>query len=120
MELPGVSVSNEPVRSYPNGNLASHVLGYVGKIPSSKEQSYLEKDYSKSDIVGLSGIEGKHEEKLHGKDGYKKVKVDAVGNITDELEVVEPVSGDTLYLTLDKDLQEVTEKALEKAIKAAK
>lgn len=120
MELPGVSVSNEPVRSYPNGNLASHVLGYVGKIPSSQEESYLEKGYSKNDMVGLSGVEGKYEEKLHGKDGYKKVKVDAVGNITENLEVVKPVSGDTLYLTIDKDLQEVAEKALEKAIKAAR
>lgn len=120
MELPGVSVSNEPVRSYPNGNLASHVLGYVGKIPSSQEESYLEKGYSKNDMVGLSGVEGKYEEKLHGTDGYKKVKVDAVGNITENLEVVKPVSGDTLYLTIDKDLQEVAEKALEKAIKAAR
>ncbi len=113
LELPGISVSNEPVRTYPNGKLASHILGYLGKIPSTQEKQYLEnteEKYSKDDIVGLYGVEKTQESKLHGTDGYKKVKVDAVGNITENLEVTEPVSGDTVYLTLDKDLQEVTEK----------
>ncbi|MEG0050561.1 MAG: penicillin-binding transpeptidase domain-containing protein [Terrisporobacter sp.] len=121
MELPGVSIANEPVRTYPNGKLASHVLGYMGKIPSTQVDKYLndeKEDYSKNDMVGLAGIEGKHEKKLHGKDGYEKVKVDAVGNITEKLEVTKPVSGDTVYLTLDKDLQQVTESALERAITA--
>lgn len=121
IELPGISVSNEPVRTYPNGNLASHVLGYLGKIPSTQEKQYLEnkeEKYSKDDIVGLAGVEKTQESKLHGTDGYKKVKVDAVGNITENLEVTEPISGDTVYLTLDRDLQEVTEKALEKTLKA--
>ena len=123
LELTGISISNEPVRSYPNGNLAAHILGYIGKIPSTKESEYLNNEeikYSKNDMVGLAGVENSQESKLHGTDGYKKVKVDAVGNITDELEVVEPISGDTVYLTLDKDLQEVTESALERAIKAAR
>ncbi len=123
MDLVGISISNEPVRSYPNGTLAAHILGYIGKIPSSKEDEYLNNEeisYSKNDMVGLAGVEKSQESKLHGTDGYKKVKVDAVGNITDELEVVEPVSGDTVYLTLDKDLQEVTEKALERAITVAR
>lgn len=123
LELPGISVSNEPVRTYPNGKLAAHILGYLGKIPSTEEEKYLnntEEKYSKDDIVGLSGVEKMYESKLHGTDGYKKVKVDAVGNITENLEVTEPVSGDTVYLTLDKDLQEVTESALERAIKAAR
>lgn len=122
LELPGISVSNEPVRTYPNGKLAAHILGYLGKIPSTQEEQYLnntEEKYSKDDIVGLSGVEKTQESKLHGRDGYKKVKVDAVGNITENLEVTEPISGDTVYLTLDKDLQEVTESALERAIKAA-
>lgn len=123
LELPGISVSNEPVRTYPNGKLASHILGYLGKIPSTQEKQYLEnteEKYSKDDIVGLYGVEKTQESKLHGTDGYKKVKVDAVGNITENLEVTEPISGDTVYLTLDKDLQEVTESALERAIKAAR
>lgn len=123
LELPGISISNEPVRTYPNGSLAAHVLGYLGKIPSTQVDKYLkneEEKYSKDDVVGLSGVEKTQESKLHGVDGYKKVKVDAVGNITKELEVTEPVSGDTVYLTLDKDLQQVTEDSLERAIRAAR
>ena len=123
LELPGISVSNEPVRNYPNGKLAAHILGYLGKIPSTQEADYLnntEEKYSKNDMVGLAGVEKTQESKLHGTDGYQKVKVDAVGNITDKLEVVEPISGDTVYLTLDKDLQVVTENALQRAIKAAR
>ncbi len=123
LELPGISVSNQPVRTYPNGQLAAHILGYLGKIPSTQEQEYLnntEEKYNKDDIVGLSGVEKTQESKLHGTDGYKKVKVDTVGNITENLEVTEPVSGDTVYLTLDKDLQAVTESALERAITTAR
>ena len=99
LELPGVSISNEPVRTYPNKTLAAHILGYIGKIPSASESQYLNNEeikYSKNDMVGLSGVEKSQESKLHGTDGYQKVKVDAVGNITDKLEVVEPVSGDTV------------------------
>ena len=119
MELSGVSISNEPVRYYPDGTLAAHIIGYVGKIPSSEEQEYLDKGYLKSDLVGLSGVEKSYESKLHGIDGYKKVQVDALGNITRELEVQEPKSGDTVYLTIDKDLQEVAEDSLERTIKYA-
>ena len=95
LELPGISVSNEPVRTYPNGKLASHILGYLGKIPSTQEKQYLEnteEKYSKDDIVGLYGVEKTQESKLHGTDGYKKVKVDAVGNITENLELTELIS----------------------------
>ena len=120
--MSGISISSEPIRYYPNGSLASHVLGYVGKIPSQKLDEYLnnkEKEYQSDDIIGLTGIEATQEDNLKGIDGYKKVKVNATGKITDELEVKEPVSGDTVYLTLDMDLQKVAEEGLEKTIKVA-
>lgn len=120
MDLPGVSISSEPIRYYPNGTLAAHVLGYIGKIPSSSESSYLENGYSKSDLVGLSGIEKSYEEQLRGTDGYKKVQVDALGKITKELEVSEPESGDTVYLSIDKDLQEVAEDSLTRTLEFAR
>lgn len=120
MDLPGVSIANEPVRYYPNGTLAGHVLGHIGKIPSTKESEYLEKGYSKSDLVGLAGIEKSYESQLRGTDGYKKVQVDAVGKITKEIEVAEPKSGDTVYLSLDKNLQEVAEDSLKRTIDYAR
>ena len=122
IELPGVSVAVEPVRYYPNTTLASHILGYMGKMPSGQEEKYLNKEegktYSKGDIVGLSGIEKSYEEQLRGIDGYKRVQVDALGRITKELDVSEPKSGDTVYLSIDKDLQEDTENALKGVLEA--
>ncbi|WP_042275719.1 penicillin-binding transpeptidase domain-containing protein [[Clostridium] dakarense] len=124
MELPGVSVAIEPVRDYPNGNLASHTLGHMGKMPSNDEASYLNREegkkYSKGDTVGISGIEKNYEEQLRGIDGYKKVQVDALGRVTKELEVSEPQSGDTVYLSIDKDLQEVAQDVLKRTIDVAR
>lgn len=119
MELSGVSIANEPIRYYPDGTLASHIIGYIGKIPSSDEEEYLKNGYFKSDLVGLAGVEKTYESKLRGIDGYKKVQVDALGNITRELEVQEPQSGGTVYLTIDKDLQQVAQDSLERTIKYA-
>ena len=122
IELPGVSVAVEPVRYYPNTTLASHILGHMGKMPSGQEDNYLNREegktYSKGDTVGISGIEKSYEEQLRGVDGYKKVQVDALGRITRELDVSEPKSGDTVYLSIDKDLQEDTENALKGVLEA--
>ena len=122
IELPGVSVAVEPVRYYPNTTLASHILGHMGKMPSGQEDKYLNREegktYSKGDTVGISGIEKSYEEQLRGVDGYKKVQVDALGRITRELYVSEPKSGDTVYLSIDKDLQEDTENALKGVLEA--
>lgn len=124
MKLPGISVAREPVRYYPEGSLASHVLGHMGKMPSSEESKYLNREegkkYSKGDIIGISGIEKSYEEQLRGVDGYKKVQVDALGKITKELEVQEPQSGETVYLSIDKDLQVATEDILKSVLDIAK
>ncbi|MEF9990793.1 MAG: penicillin-binding transpeptidase domain-containing protein [Romboutsia sp.] len=119
MELPGVSVAVEPVRYYPNGSLGSHVLGHMGKMSSDEEEIYLkekEKKYYKGDFIGKTGIEQKYEDKLRGTDGYQTVQVDALGRITQELDVLEPKSGDTVYLSLDRDLQAVAEDALRRTV----
>lgn len=123
IEFPGVSVAIEPVRDYPEKNLASHTLGTMGKISEdelAKKQEDGDTRYSKSDIVGKTGIERYYEDKLKGEDGYKKVEVDSVGRVSKELDVKEPKSGDTVYLSIDKDLQKVSDESLEKIIKAAR
>jgi penicillin-binding protein 2 len=123
MELPGVSVALEPVRYYPDKNLASHVIGTMGRI-SEQELAQKQEDgdnrYSKNDIIGKTGIESFYENKLKGTDGYKKVEVDSVGRVSKELSSQDPKSGDTVYLSLDKDLQKVSQDSLERIIKAAR
>lgn len=122
MDLPGVSVAIEPVRYYPNGSLASHILGYMGKMSSAEEEKYLsqeDKAYNKGDFVGKSGIELYYEEQLHGIDGHQTVQVDALGKVTKELDVQEPKSGDTVYLSIDSELQKVAEDSLKRTIEVA-
>lgn len=124
MDLPGVTVEVEPVRYYPNNSLASHMLGHMGKMPSTNEDYYLKREsgkkYLKGDSVGLAGVEKSYEERLKGVDGYKKVQVDALGRITRELDVKKPSSGDTVYLSIDKDLQETAEDVLKRAVNTAR
>lgn len=135
MELRGVSVDMEPVRYYPEGNLASHIIGYIGKMSPNEEEYYLtgeedkeydkeyydgDKKYYKGDTLGKTAIEKYYEKKLKGEDGYKKVQVDALGRVTKELEVLEPKSGDTVYLSIDKDLQKSTEDVLKRTVEAAR
>lgn len=130
MDLPGVSVEKEPVRHYPNGTLSSHVLGYLGKMNADDEEKLInkanedgitdgEKKYNKGEFIGKSGVEKYYENQLKGTDGYKKVQVDALGKVTKEIEKVDPKSGDTIYLTIDKDLQEVAESSLKRVIEVA-
>ncbi|MDR1773955.1 MAG: penicillin-binding protein, partial [Clostridioides sp.] len=115
----GVSIATEPVRYYPDEELASHILGYVGKIPSSQEETYLENGYSKNDMIGLAGIEKSFESQLKGNDGYRLVQVDALGKISQEIESAKPESGDTVYLTIDKDVQKVADDALKNVVEVA-
>lgn len=118
--ISGVSVAVEQKRLYPFGDLAAHVLGYVGKIPSSKVDEYVKNGYGINDLVGLSGIEGSFEKSLKGKDGYKEVKVDSVGKVIDEMKNVDPTTGKSVYLTIDSKVQKVAETSLKNAIDSAR
>ena len=118
MDLPGINVSIEPVRYYPEGTVAAHILGYLGKIsqPSEIQQYILENNYSPSAIIGKTGIEENFEDLLSGKSGIKKVEVDVVGNTTNVIEEIKPVPGDNIYLSIDLDVQKIAETALKQTL----
>lgn len=119
MELQGIQVSVEPVRYYPNGHLAAHTLGYMGKIsqPSEIKQYMIERDdYSLNDIIGKTGIEQKYEEYLNGEDGTRRVEVDAFGNTIKVFKEDPAKPGDNVYLTIDAELQRVAEASLKHAL----
>lgn len=127
MELPGIKIEIEPIRTYPYGYHASHILGYLGKIASESEiVKYVdENNYQRSDLIGKIGIEAEFELDLKGSDGYKYVEVDAHGRlireITDEIpdKVAKPVkAGKSLELTIDMDLQEAVRDYLTRALTA--
>jgi len=115
VEYPGVQVSIEPVRYYPEKETAAHILGYLGKISQANEiEKYVvENNYSPNDIIGKTGIEEKYELLLKGKNGVKRVEVDVLGNRTNIIDEEEAIPGNNIYLTIDLELQKVAEKALE-------
>ncbi|TJX14777.1 penicillin-binding protein [Tissierella creatinini] len=118
VEMPGVNISIEPVRYYPEGSTAAHILGYLGKIsqPNEIDKYIKENNYSPSAIIGKTGIEESYEDLLAGKSGVKRVEVDVIGNTTNIIEEIEPVAGDNIYLSIDLKTQQVAEEALKEAL----
>ncbi|MCQ1528471.1 penicillin-binding protein 2 [Lutispora saccharofermentans] len=117
--LPGVQIMDKPLRKYPEGDFASHILGYLGKISSDLEE-LTQKGYTPQDMIGKSGIEYSMEEYLKGKDGSKQIEVDARGTLIDTIDEIEPVPGDTVVLTLGSRLQKVAEESLRKTIEESR
>ena len=115
-ELSAVDVAAVPVRYYPNGTTASHVLGYLGQISESEKAAYLEKGYSASDMVGKDGIEKAYESILKGKDGIKNVEVNAFGDFVRTISDSSSKKGKDIYLSIDLELQKTAEAALKQAL----
>ena len=112
-DLPGIDVSLEPVRYYPFGNVASHILGYVSSITGSEEKTYELMGYDVStDLVGAAGIESAFEDQLKGNKGGTTVKVNSQGRETEKLFKLESYPGNNIHLTIDKDVQYAAQEAL--------
>ena len=109
-EFPGVTIQTGAVRSYPSGSLASHILGYVGKI--NEEELNSNEGYDLNDSIGKIGIEYIFEPYLRGKDGIKQIDMSVDGTVTAEEVVEEATAGNNVILTIDANLQKVTEEAL--------
>src|SRR3990170_4632542 len=113
-DMPGVSIEIESVREYPTGGTTAEVVGFLGPIPAI-EQDYWESlgFVSNRDKVGYAGIENYMNDVLVGKNGSRVVEVDNSGQILRDLEPpVEPVSGNSLTLTIDTRLQAAAKAAL--------
>lgn len=114
--LTGVNITVEPIRQYHMGNLASHVIGYMGRISDKNKAEFEENgdthEYESNDKVGQAGIEKVFEEYLRGIDGIKQIDMDVDGSITGEYVSQEAIGGTDIVLTIDANLQEVAERAL--------
>ena len=109
--LPGVDVSPQPVRWYPDGKLASHLLGMLGEVDAKELPTLRRAGVSPGEYVGKMGVERAQEVWLHGKAGGKWVEVDARGRQRREIEQVPAEQGATVMLTVDKRLQRAAEEA---------
>ncbi|NJK37020.1 MAG: penicillin-binding protein 2 [Oscillatoriales cyanobacterium RM2_1_1] len=109
-EFPGVEIRNENSRYYPNQDLASQVIGYIGEATQADLEAH--PDYPMGMIVGQLGIEASSNEKLAGVWGARIVEVDARNEELQFLGEKPAVAGQPLTLTLDLDLQKTAEQAL--------
>jgi penicillin-binding protein 2 len=114
-DLPGLEVQVEPLRHYPNGSLAAHLLGYAGEINEVELDSLTDAGYRSGDLIGRTGIERRYEEILRGRDGAEFVIVNAMGKRVSALTEgppQAPEAGHNLYLTLDLRVQKSLEDAM--------
>jgi len=112
LELPGVSLQVVPRRMYPFGTLASHLMGYVGEVSEKELVGVDQSAVRQGDVVGKASLEKAWDVELRGLAGEQQVEVDALGRRMRVLDETPDVPGDTLTLTIDRELQEVAERAL--------
>jgi len=111
--FPGVDIQARLVRHYPYAELASHVVGYVGRINEAEMKSLPIAEYRGSTHVGKIGIENTYEAELHGKTGYAEIETNVQARAINTVNSVPPTPGENLYLTLDIDLQKTAYDALD-------
>jgi penicillin-binding protein 2 len=120
-DYPGVEVTEGWQRVYRYSPVASHIVGYVGRIPDTDEaDEYRAQGYLLSDIVGRSGIEMSFESDLRGTPGYVKYEVDANNRVVQEVERVDPIPGRDVQLAIDLKVQQYAEQILEAGLKEAR
>jgi len=111
--FPGVEIKARLFRQYPHGDLASHVIGYIGRINTKDQERLAELDvganYRGTDFIGKSGLEASYQQELHGTTGMEQVEIDAAGRGIRTLARTPAQPGNNLTLTLDIKLQEVAE-----------
>ncbi|MBW4665755.1 MAG: penicillin-binding protein 2 [Chroococcus sp. CMT-3BRIN-NPC107] len=111
-QLKDVEVYIEAVREYPNGEIASHVLGYTGEMSDRELVKKRSQGYRLGDVVGQMGVEAAFEQQLRGEWGGQQVEVDGKGRIIKVLGAKKAKTGQNVYLTIDLNLQKAAEKAL--------
>jgi penicillin-binding protein 2 len=111
VDLPGVLVDVRSTRAYNYGDLAAHLIGYIGEIDESELKMAKTPPYRMGAAIGKYGIEYQWEDMLRGVDGGRQIEVDAVGREIKPLRTVEPSPGNNLSLTVDLDTQLVLEEA---------
>lgn len=114
--FPGISVVVEPNRQYLSENLASHVIGTIGRI-TEDELKQKGDEYQSDDYIGKTGIEYLFENYLKGKNGSRQIDMAVNGTTTEEYITKDAVQGSDIVLTIDANLQKVTEEALANNIK---
>ncbi|MCR5012087.1 MAG: penicillin-binding protein [Lachnospiraceae bacterium] len=116
--LQGVTIAEDTIRRYNHSVYFSQIIGYTGRISEEEYEEYSASDpnYSTNDYVGKTGIEYSMESELQGQKGSETLFVDNLGKILETENVVNPVAGNDIYLTIDSELQMAVYHLLEQKI----
>ena len=116
--FPGVNVIPQPIRTYPEGEVGAHVIGYIGK---PNEQDLEERDdINGEDVLGKAGVERAYDEMLQGTPGIVEYKVDAKRKVLSLENEVAPSAGGSLILTIDSEVQNLLQTSLENGLMQAR
>lgn len=118
--LGGVEIRVASERVIKNGTLMPHIVGVVGALSSDEYEQNKDKGYKMDDVIGKFGIEAALESELRGQAGEKTIVKDENGNIISEKETVKAQPGNTIYLTIDSNVQAVANYSLQKNINLAR
>ena len=118
--FPGVYAEQLPLREYPHGATAAHVVGYVGEISEAELEQERFADYQQGDEVGWAGVERSLESALRGSAGERRLEVNAAGQVVRNLGEQLPTPGSDVRLTLDLEAQQLVEQALREGIETAR
>ncbi|SET92006.1 penicillin-binding transpeptidase domain-containing protein [Lacrimispora sphenoides] len=117
--LPGADIQEGSIRVYDGGESLSSILGYTGPISADELEAGNREGtvYTNQSTIGKGGIEKSMEDRLRGQDGMEQFYTDVVGNRKSDPEITRvPQSGNDIYLTIDKDLQNAVYQMLEQQI----
>ncbi|HEX8966136.1 MAG TPA: penicillin-binding protein 2 [Patescibacteria group bacterium] len=109
----------DSLREYPYKDAFAHVLGYIGQISQRQLQEPLYSDYKVGDVIGKEGLEQEYEPLLKGIDGQQLIEVDATGQKVRTLGETDPIPGQNITTTIDKNLQIAVYNAMKSIKKGA-
>ncbi len=118
--FPGVYAESLPVRDYPHGDTAAHVVGYLGEISEAELADPDYEDYRPGDTIGWAGLERSYEHVLRGAQGLRRYEVNRRNEVVAELADVLPTPGSDVTTTLDLKAQKLVESALEHGVRKAR
>src|SRR5574343_370972 len=111
--FPGVEIKARLFRQYPYGELASHVIGYIGRINAREKERIEEEDengnYRGTEYIGKLGVEQSYERELHGTTGVQEVETSAGGRAIRRLSSRPAIPGKNIVLSIDIKLQKLVE-----------
>jgi len=111
-EFPSVVILAQPLRNYPEEKLLGNVVGYLGEVNEKELKNFSFLGVEPGDLVGKTGIEKIYNSYLQGEKGGKQVEVDAYGRAIKVISKKAPIPGDTLYLTIDLDMQKIAKEEM--------